>query len=292
MEQLVTDIEVPSMEDDLYEELTLQKGYVWNIYPQSQRYELRAYQAENLGNIMPQRGKALFFNLVNAPEDITIRLQSSAPKGMTAKSFYSRRFFFDIGGIVMVGNGGGSGETLTFNAPLNKDNGLVSLLIENDLKVSDDNNALTLDLLQNDDFKTLKQDVNALKGLTLQFVGMIDKTKDEVTENKQLLSDFVKEKLTREPKNGDLVRTNDAYIFIYDGSGWIDFGESVIQIATTSQVGVMMFGTQDGELQDAGQGKAKVIGWEKLSNKMRVIPAGTDPLSVLQEGQIGFLELS
>lgn len=318
MEKLLEDIEIPSVEDGLYEELTLKKGYVWNIFPQSTKYELMAFQAENLGNIMPQRGKALCFNFINAEEDITIRLQSNAPKGTTAKSYYSKRFFFDLGmAINGSGGGGGGGEILTFETPLHKDGTNVVLKLADDLSV-DAEDKLTLVLENNQSFKDtqIKTDENSkaivvldgkvdtLLGLTLRFIGVIDKSSQEVTQNPQLLTDFVIQEIGTSPTNGCLVRTNDAYAFIYSQQGdrWINFGTSEISLATTESAGLIKLGTQSGELEDVGNGKVKVIGFddkasktyveELLNSKLLIFGKNIDPATVLtKKGTIGYLEL-
>ncbi|ALW15624.1 hypothetical protein [Campylobacter jejuni] len=105
-----------------------------------------------------------------------------------------------------------------------------------------------------------------MAGLTLQFIGEINNTRAEVVANTQLLSNFVNEKLSRPPKNGDLVLTNDAYAFVYDGENqsWTDFGNAIIQIATTTSAGIIKLGTVNGELQDKGDGKVGVIGWNSV----------------------------
>lgn len=103
----------------------------------------------------------------------------------------------------------------------------------------------------------------------IQWIGEISNTSTEVKAQPQLLTDFVQAQRQRQPQDGDLVRTSDSFGFIYSSSNWVDFGQISISIATTTAAGLMMFGTTDGELQDLGGGKAKVIGWETVKQALQ-----------------------
>ncbi|HBD8900529.1 TPA: hypothetical protein KLA94_001716 [Campylobacter jejuni] len=198
---------------------------------------------------------------VTTQETRNIYLKSSNANGRISVS----NFFFDK----LRGGGGGQPTPtpiqLTFNSPLNKEGDAVSLNIDGNFQVLENGN-LSLNLQSNADFQKLSQQVSQLAGLTLQFIGEINNTRAEVIANTQLLSNFVNEKLSRPPKNGDLVLTNDAYAFVYDGENqsWTDFGNAIIQIATTTSAGIIKLGTVNGELQDKGDGKVGVIGWNSV----------------------------
>lgn len=103
----------------------------------------------------------------------------------------------------------------------------------------------------------------------IQWIGEISNTSTEVKAQPQLLTDFVQAQRQRAPQDGDLVRTSDSFGFIYSSSNWVDFGQISISIATTTSAGLMMFGTTDGELQDLGGGKAKVIGWDTVKQALQ-----------------------
>lgn len=110
--------------------------------------------------------------------------------------------------------------------------------------------------------------IQSLQG-GIVFIGVISKSKQECETDNQLLTQFVKTEESRAPRNGDFVKTNDNYGFIYNGTSWVNFGQVSISIATTTQAGIMMFGTAAGELQDLGNGKAKVIGWDTVEQALR-----------------------
>ena len=110
--------------------------------------------------------------------------------------------------------------------------------------------------------------IQSLQG-GLHFVGVISNTKQECETNSQLLTDFVQTEEQRKPRNGDFIKTSDSFGFIYNGTSWINFGQVSISIATTTTAGIMMFGTNSGELQDLGNGKAKVIGWDTAVQALR-----------------------
>lgn len=103
----------------------------------------------------------------------------------------------------------------------------------------------------------------------IQWIGEISNTSTEVTTNPTLLTAFVQTQKQRTPQDGDFIRTSDSYGFIYSQNAWVDFGQISISIATTTSAGIMMFGTNDGELQDLGSGKAKVIGWETVKQALQ-----------------------
>lgn len=201
---------------------------------------------------------------VTTQETRNVYLKSSNANGRISVS----NFFFD-----KLRGGGGSQPTpapiqLTFNSPLNKNGDKVSLNIDGNFQVLENGN-LSLNLQSNADFQKLSQQVTQLTGLTLQFIGQINNNRAEVVANTQLLTDFVNERLSRAPKNGDLVLTSDAYAFVYDNQSqsWTDFGNAIIQVATTTSAGIVMLGNNEGELQDVGSGKVKVIGWENIAFK-------------------------
>lgn len=114
--------------------------------------------------------------------------------------------------------------------------------------------------------------ISQLQGF-IHFVGVISNTSTEVTNNPTLLTDFVQQEESRAPQNGDFVKTSDSYGFIFNGTNWINFGQVSISIATTTQAGIMMFGTNAGELEDIGNGKAKVIGWDTVVSSLRDLDA-------------------
>ncbi|ENL6798496.1 hypothetical protein AB5Q79_001613 [Campylobacter jejuni] len=199
---------------------------------------------------------------ITTQETRTIYLKSSNANGRISVS----NFFFN-----KLKGGGGSQPTpiqLTFNSPLNKEGDAVSLKTDDNFSILENGN-LSLNLQSNTDFQKLSQQVTQLVGLTLQFIGQINNTRAEVVASTQLLTDFVNERLSRAPKNGDLVLTSDAYAFVYDNQSqsWTDFGNAIIQVATTTSAGVIKLGTAEGELQDNGDGKAGVIGWGNVAFK-------------------------
>lgn len=112
--------------------------------------------------------------------------------------------------------------------------------------------------------------IQSLQG-GIHFVGVISNTKQECEQNMQLLTDFVQAEESRAPRNGDFIKTSDSFGFIYNGTNWINFGQVSISIATTTTAGIMMFGTNAGELQDIGNGKAKVIGWDTVEQALRTL---------------------
>lgn len=112
--------------------------------------------------------------------------------------------------------------------------------------------------------------IQSLQGY-IHFVGVISNTKQQCEQNMQLLTDFVQAQESRAPRNGDFVKTSDSFGFIYNGTNWINFGQVSISIATTTTAGIMMFGTNAGELQDLGNGKAKVIGWDTVEQALRTL---------------------
>lgn len=112
--------------------------------------------------------------------------------------------------------------------------------------------------------------IQSLQGY-IHFVGVISNTKQQCEQNMQLLTDFVQAQESRAPRNGDFVKTSDSFGFIYNGTNWINFGQVSISIATTTTAGIMMFGTNAGELEDLGNGKAKVIGWDAVEQALRTL---------------------
>ena len=110
--------------------------------------------------------------------------------------------------------------------------------------------------------------ISQLQGF-IHFIGVISNTSTEVTADPSLLTAFVQQEESRAPQNGDFVKTSDSYGFIFNGTNWINFGQVSITIATTTQAGIMMFGTNAGELEDIGFGKAKVIGWDTIETALR-----------------------
>lgn len=104
-------------------------------------------------------------------------------------------------------------------------------------------------------------------GLTL--IGTIPNTKAEVEANYTLLDNFVQQEAGRPKQKGDFIITSDRWGFVYNGTNWVNFGQVSIVIATTTQAGLMMFGTNAGELEDIGNGKAKVIGWDTVIQALR-----------------------
>lgn len=103
-------------------------------------------------------------------------------------------------------------------------------------------------------------------GLTL--IGTIPNTKAEVEANYTLLDNFVQQEAGRPKQKGDFIITSDRWGFVYNGTNWVNFGQVSIVIATTTQAGLMMFGTNAGELEDIGGGKAKVIGWDTVTQAL------------------------
>lgn len=107
--------------------------------------------------------------------------------------------------------------------------------------------------------------VQSLQG-GITFIGVISNTKDEVEANPDLLSQFVQTTAGRAARNGDFVKTSDSYGFIFNGTDWRNFGQVSISVATTTQAGIVMLGTNEGELEDVGGGKVKVIGWDTIKS--------------------------
>lgn len=120
--------------------------------------------------------------------------------------------------------------------------------------------------------KQVKADLMALiqqaqGGLTL--IGTIPNTKAEVEANYTLLDNFVQQEAGRPKQKGDFIITSDRWGFVYNGTNWVNFGQVSIVIATTTQAGLMMFGTNAGELEDIGGGRAKLIGWDAIEQALR-----------------------
>lgn len=137
---------------------------------------------------------------------------------------------------------------------------------ESSLTPSDDKDLVNLAYVRQvkEELKIL---IQSLQG-GLHFVGVISNSKQECETNPQLLTNFVQTQESRAPRNGDFIKTNDSFGFIYNGTSWISFGQVSISLATTTTAGIMMFGSSDGELQDLGNGKAKVIGWDTVKQAL------------------------
>lgn len=138
---------------------------------------------------------------------------------------------------------------------------------ESTLNPTDDKDLVPLATLN-----SVKQELlNRINSLPtgIQWIGEIQNTSTEVTADPSLLTAFVQTQKQRTPQNGDFIRTSDSHGFIYSQNAWVDFGQISISIATTTSAGIMMFGTNDGELKDLGDGKAKVIGWDTVKQALQ-----------------------
>lgn len=151
-----------------------------------------------------------------------------------------------------------AGGLITFNTLLQYETNQVP---------TNDNDLIPLSTL-NQVKQELLNIINSLQSGAIHFVGVISNTSTEVTNNPTLLTDFVQAQESRTPKNGDFVKTSDSYGFIYNGTNWINFGQVSISIATTTSAGVVMLGSDEGELQDEGNGKVKVIGWDNVITRL------------------------
>lgn len=82
----------------------------------------------------------------------------------------------------------------------------------------------------------LTQVVEALKG-SLVVIGLLDKSKPKSAE----LSDFVKRKVSREPRLGDVVYDKDGNEWYFNSTNkWDNLGQSIISLATTLTAGIVM----------------------------------------------------
>lgn len=151
-----------------------------------------------------------------------------------------------------------AGGLITFNTLLQYETNQVP---------TNDNDLIPLSTL-NQVKQELLNIINSLQSGAIHFVGVINNTSVEVTTNPTLLTDFVQAQESRTPKNGDFVKTSDSYGFIFNGTNWINFGQVSISIATTTSAGVVMLGSDEGELQDEGNGKVKVIGWDNVITRL------------------------
>lgn len=140
---------------------------------------------------------------------------------------------------------------------------------ESTLTPTDDKDLVPLATLN-----TVKQELlHRIESLPLgmQWIGVIAHTSTEVTDNPSLLTEFVQSQKQRIPQDGDFIRTSDSFGFIYSQSAWVDFGQVSISIASTTSAGIIMFGTNAGELEDIGDGRAKVIGWDTVKQALQDI---------------------
>lgn len=82
----------------------------------------------------------------------------------------------------------------------------------------------------------LTQVVEALKG-SLVVIGLLDKSKPTSAE----LSDFVKSKVSREPRLGDVVYDKDGNEWYFNSTNkWDNLGQSIISLATTLTAGIVL----------------------------------------------------
>lgn len=119
------------------------------------------------------------------------------------------------------------------------------------------------------------------------FVQVATFTRQQAEENSfQLLNEFVQNNTTpnRQPQMGDEVVTSDNYRFIFatqtDGqTSWVVEASQAPAVATTNRLGLTMFGTDEGEVEDAGSGKMRVRGYTALK---QVVDGHTTSLSSVQ----------
>lgn len=113
---------------------------------------------------------------------------------------------------------------------------------------------------------SLEQAISALQG-GITIIGQIGSSKDDVTGNPDLLTQFVQTTASRPPRNGDMVRTSDSYAFVYNGSSWVNSGITGAGPASIADLGLIKLGAADGQLGD-DNGIAKVNGWDTLNTKV------------------------
>lgn len=109
-------------------------------------------------------------------------------------------------------------------------------------------------------------------------LGTLNKTRQEVTANKQLLTNYVKTILgeNETPKEGYSINTSDGYSFIYVGSDWVDNGQDVINVATTVTPGTVKFKNKNFYLNASpdNDGTAVVQGLKEYTEAMDLFKQG------------------
>lgn len=104
--------------------------------------------------------------------------------------------------------------------------------------------------------------INSTEKLSVKLIGQIDMSSGDIETNTQVLSDFVTTQLGRQPKKGDMIETNDNQYYLYNNSSWANFIS--VKLATVNSSGSVKLGEANGELQDKGEGKVGVIGWDSV----------------------------
>lgn len=146
MAVIFNSIEIPSIESGTYESVELTEAGNWYIKSVSSNYQLVGSLSEGADATFTQDGRGINCLVKTAP--VTIYLQADCQNGTTIKGVYGN-FFFDK---LKSGNGGGSGGSYNFNAPLSESGGNVDLNISSDFTI--DGNNLSLDTSANSTLTT------------------------------------------------------------------------------------------------------------------------------------------
>lgn len=117
---------------------------------------------------------------------------------------------------------------------------------------------------------SLEGEIDTLKGKG-QFVSIATFTKTEAESNSfAKLNEFVQQNTTppRAPQIGDEVVTSDNFRFIYakgnNGDTWVMEASQMPEVATAQRLGIVKFGTLEGEVEDKGGGVMQVKGYSAL----------------------------
>lgn len=117
---------------------------------------------------------------------------------------------------------------------------------------------------------TLEGAVDALRAKG-QFVSIATFTKAEAEANSfAKLNEFVQQNTnpSRPPQIGDEVVTSDNFRFIYakgnNGDTWVVEASQMPEVATAQRLGLVKFGTLEGEVEDKGGGVMQVKGYSTL----------------------------
>ena len=117
---------------------------------------------------------------------------------------------------------------------------------------------------------TLEGEIDTLKAKG-QFVSIAAFTKAEAEQNSfAKLNEFVQQNTNppRAPQIGDEVVTSDNFRFIYakgnNGDTWVMEASQMPEVATAQRLGIVKFGTLEGEVEDKGGGVMQVKGYSTL----------------------------
>ena len=122
---------------------------------------------------------------------------------------------------------------------------------------------------------TLEGEIDTLKAKG-QFVSIATFTKAQAEANTfQKLNEFVQQNTnpSRPPQIGDEVVTSDNYRFIYakgnNGDTWVMEASQMPEVATAQRLGIVKFGTLEGEVEDKGDGTMQVKGYSTLKTLVK-----------------------